>query len=495
MNWTEDAEQTLEAVPPFARATIRERVQDYARREGVDVITTDLLVRAREDLKPKTEGGGDEIERFFAREGTNPLESAFENDAGPHPGVQGTHLPAESVINAWNKAASAIDRSFRRAVYIHVPFCRSRCSFCPFYTYKSNDGELAAYADTLVQEMKMVSVLPLATGHPIHSVYFGGGTPTDLSAPNLYRLLCTVRDRFPLANDCEITVEGRISGFTTEKMRACIDGGANRFSIGVQSFDTCIRRGVGRRADTHEILSALDHLCSLDSAAIVIDLIYGLPGQTMETWTNDIEIFINETGAHGMDMYKLKKVPGSMLTDSGKSTGLPDAKQMGQMYRRGSDIMTERGFACLSNCHWARGTRERNRYNTDTAFGGTCIPIGCCAGGKISNYRFFQESDLKRYYESVNAGRKPIGSAIKQPEHSDYCEEIAGQVALGVIDLDIIERYAHTSMHELSRLISQWEKCGLLYFISPNRAELTTAGRFWSNKIAHSLIECWNHPC
>jgi putative heme utilization radical SAM enzyme HutW len=493
MNWTQEAQQTLESAPPFVRATIRQCVQEYARRQGIDTITADLLLRAREEFMPKKKNDGSGIERFFAREGVDPLEGAFEDDIGPHPGMRETVLPSSDAADTWNKAASAIDQSPRRALYIHVPFCRSRCTFCPFYTYKSGGQELASYTDALIREMAMVSVLPVSAGHPIHSVYFGGGTPTELAAPDLYRLLSTVRDRFPLANDCEITVECRVSGFTTEKMRACIDGGANRFSVGIQSFDTHIRRGVGRIADTNEILSALDHLCSFDSAAIVIDLIYGLPRQTMKTWESDIDTFINRTGVHGIDMYKLKMVPGSVLSGSGRSADLPDVKQMGHMFKLGCEIMKEHGFTCLSNCHWARGTRERNRYNTDTAFGGTCIPIGSSAGGKVADCRFFQESDLKRYYDSVNAGLKPVASAMMQPEHSDYCEEIAGQVALGAIDFGAISSHAHNATHGLNRLIGQWEECGLLYFVSGDRIELTTAGRFWSNKIVQGLIEYRNH--
>jgi len=492
MKWTEDAERTLESVPPFVRMAVRKSVQAFAARAGTDVITPDLLAQAKAELMPNAHDKTKGIERFFAREGVDPLESAFDTDSGPHPGMRGEAVPVEDVMAAWDESASVVDKSTRRALYIHVPFCRSRCSFCPFYTYKSCEGELAEYAKALAREMESVSELPTVAGHPIHSVYFGGGTPTDLAAEDLFGLISSVRTLFPLANDCEITIEGRVSGFTEEKMRACINGGANRFSIGVQSFHTQIRRGVGRKAGTDEVLSALEKLCSLDSAAVVIDLIYGLPGQTMETWETDIETFINKTGAHGIDLYKLKMVPGSVMSEHGKTEHSPDTRLLAQMYKRGSDILAEHGLKQLSNCHWGRGTRERNRYNTDTAFGGTCIPIGCCAGGKIGGYRFFQESDLKRYHESVRAGKKPIASAMKQAEHLGACEEIAGHVALGAIDMRVFERYSGAAMHGFNRLIDQWESYGLLRFTSRNRIELTTAGRFWSTKIAQNLIECTN---
>jgi putative heme utilization radical SAM enzyme HutW len=438
---------------------------------------------------PETISKTSNIEKFFAREGVDPLEAAFERDAGPHPGAGDTEIPTGDLHNEWITSSSIVDRSTRRALYLHVPFCRSRCTFCPFYTYQSKEAELAKYADALVKEIELTAPTAAVAGHPIHSVYFGGGTPTDLSAQDLHKLISTIRRRFPLSNDVEITIEGRTSGFTPEKMQACIDAGANRFSIGVQSFDTRIRRGVGRQADRDGVLTSLDTLCSFDNAAVIIDLIYGLPGQTMEDWENDIDTFINQTGAHGIDMYKLKTVPGSLVTASGKTFDAADTRQMGLMFKRGIEIMDEQGFRRLSNCHWSRGTRERNRYNTDTAFGSTCIPIGCCAGGKLGDYQFFQETDLTKYYELVEADRKPIGSGIRLRDHSETRGEIKGEVSTGAVDLNAIQRSLGAPVHEVGLLLEQWERAGLVTFTSPQRVELTTAGRFWSNKIAQSLIQ------
>src|SRR5690606_5646059 len=120
--------------------------------------------------------------------------------------------------------------------------------------------------------------------------YVGGGTPSALSARDLARLLETARQRLPLAADCEITVEGRIIHFDGEKIDACIEAGANRISIGVQSFDTAVRRRQGRRTGKEEAIRFLADIRDRNRVALVVDLLFGLPGQTEDVWREDLRI-------------------------------------------------------------------------------------------------------------------------------------------------------------------------------------------------------------
>ena len=125
--------------------------------------------------------------------------------------------------------------------------------------------------------------------------------------------MCIRDSRYlPLANDCEITYEGRLSGFGTDKMEAALAGGANRFSLGVQSFDTKIRQAVGRRSDKETLIRQLEKLMSYDQAAVVIDLIYGFPFQTLETWKEDLRIG-RELNLDGIDCYQLRVFEKSPL--------------------------------------------------------------------------------------------------------------------------------------------------------------------------------------
>ena len=167
---------------------------------------------------------------------------------------------------------------------------------------------MQAYTKALVRELEADQDSDLVQSHPVNAVYLGGGTPTTLESNDLKLVLETVRRCLPLANDCEITVEGRASDLTDEKIQACLKGGANRFSIGVQTFDTDIRTGVGRLADRQTVMESLLRLKQTNHAAIIIDLIFGLPEQTMTIWEKDVDTFL-DLELDGVDLISLSVSP------------------------------------------------------------------------------------------------------------------------------------------------------------------------------------------
>ncbi len=157
-------------------------------------------------------------------------------------------MPQEKTGKVWH-TLSKTRRRDKTSAYIHIPFCSTHCIYCGFFANPAPKNNMQAYAKALVRELEADRDLDLVQSHPVNAVYLGGGTPTALESNDLRQVLDTVRRCLPLANDCEITVEGRICDLTEEKIQACIKGGANRFSIGVQTFDTGIRTGLGRVAD------------------------------------------------------------------------------------------------------------------------------------------------------------------------------------------------------------------------------------------------------
>ena len=123
--------------------------------------------------------------------------------------------------------------------------------------------------------------------------------PSDLSPNDTERILKQLHSSYNLANDCEITMEGRIAGFRDDTVKACLDNGVNRFSIGVQTFNTKLRKMVGRTSEQKEVIDFLNKLTSFNQASVVIDLLYGLPGQTMDDWVEDQRIVLEETAISG----------------------------------------------------------------------------------------------------------------------------------------------------------------------------------------------------
>jgi len=231
LQWSDEAVAHFEKVPPFVRPMAREVIEQFARKHGHSVITPEVISMGKgshgghgkgDDGKKRAKNWG-KLDRetsrmhqkdanWFAREGVDPLRYAFTEKAAVHAGAGGEHLPVAEVINTWNRLANQHDSNIRRAVYIHIPFCRSRCRFCGFYMYGKDECLSKEYTDALLTEISTAAGEKAVAEAPINAVYLGGGTPTDLEPEDLSRLLLGIRKSLPLSNDCEITVEGRVTG-------------------------------------------------------------------------------------------------------------------------------------------------------------------------------------------------------------------------------------------------------------------------------------------
>jgi len=239
---------------------------------------------------------------LFGNETDNPLQFAFDAKRTVHPGVKGSIMSQNIIPSKWHDLMTHPCRRAKRVAYIHIPFCQTRCLYCGFFQNFSNKEIENAYIDRLIMELRMSAKAAFINSHPIHAVYLGGGTPSALSAKNIERLLYAIQLHLPLANDYELTFESRFHEFDDDKINACLNRGVNRFSFGVQSFDTKVRRCIGRIDDREKILDRLKYLMNLDNAAIVIDLMYGLPHQTMDVWEKDAQTLI-DSEIDGGDLY------------------------------------------------------------------------------------------------------------------------------------------------------------------------------------------------
>ena len=429
--------------------------------------------------------------RFFANENGDPLHAAFDKKSAVHPGARGRPLDPESISEVWSRIMANEGKKEKRAAYFHIPFCETHCLFCGFYQNPYRAEEEDHYIDCVIRELEMVANAPFIKSHPFHAIYLGGGTPTALSSQNLSRLLKAIRNSLPLANDCEITVEGRVYHFSDDKVFACIEGGVNRFSIGVQSFDTQVRRKMGRIETGEKVVERLKYINSLDQTAMVIDLIYGLPYQTMEIWEKDVTEYI-ELKLDGVDLYQLNIFKKGRLEEAArKKTIAPpaDIRMQADMFARGVEIMKRARYRRLSMSHWGRTTRERNIYNALALSGKVCVPFGSGAGGWMDGYFFFQDNILDGYYRRIDEGNKPIAMSMKQPENNDLFKELAGQMELGRCHLkELGQRYGFELEEIFFPLLEQWEKVGLIK-MNDGWMELTLAGEFWQVNLCQALID------
>ena len=410
--------------------------------------------------------------------------------------------PVASPDAVWKEAASAPFAGNALILYIHFPFCRSRCSFCPFYSGTGTAAERHDYVELLKRELSDAEGSFLS--FPVNSVYFGGGTPSDLTPDELAGLLEILHRKFKLANDCEITLESRIDGVTDELIDAAVSGGVNRFSLGVQTFDTDLRRKLGRVSDRDTVLDTIARLSARNQASVAADLLYGLPGQTPEMLLDDLRSVLNETALSGLSFYRLR-VHGNLALSQhlkdGRLPAVPDETVCFELHRLGESFLETSGVKRLSVKHYGLTPRERNLHNELSAYKGACLPFGAGAGGRLGNFRFKQYSDLKAYAEKVRAGVKPMENAGVFPADYPLGAKISFQLyrsmAVRTAELNrvIPEKVRPAVLGKLAETLEKQTAQG--YFVRRETDyQLSAKGRFYYAAVGSELLEtaasAWN---
>ncbi|MBK5932196.1 heme anaerobic degradation radical SAM methyltransferase ChuW/HutW [Halochromatium salexigens] len=442
------------------------------------------------------------LEAFFARESSAPLAQAFGGQRPVHPFVGLTPVDPSELTPLWEQLTET-PLGHPAVAYVHVPYCANHCLFCGFYQNAWREEAGSAYVDALITQLQRERDRPDLSEAAIRAVYFGGGTPTLLSAADLARAIEAVRETLPLAADCEITVEGRVHGFGLDKARAAFAAGANRLSLGVQTFDERLRQRLGRKASRTELLSALEGLMGLDQGAIVIDLIFGLPEQDAALWAEDLDTAI-ALGLDGVDLYALKQMRNTPLASAVDAGKLKPAapEQLGRFYQQGTERLDAARWEPLSSSHWRQGTRERNLYNLLVKAGADCLAIGAGAGGSLHGgeraYSFRNTADVDDYQRRLTQGEPVVTGLMRHSPHARLFNRIKGELERGHLDLVGLaaELQAHADRELASLtdpLFAQWQRAGLV-MRDGRWLELTLAGRFWQVPLTQNLLE-WLDQC
>lgn len=430
---------------------------------------------------------------YFARITRDPLHLAFNKKVTVHPFIKGLPLNLNKIQTTWQRLMQKTPSSFKRTAYLHIPFCETHCLYCGFYRYAYCEKEAERYIEYLIRELKMAAEMPFISAAPIHAVYLGGGTPTALSADLLFRLLHAIKRYLPLANDCEWTVEGRFYHFDKEKIKACLEAGVNRFSLGVQSFNTHVRQKMGRRLSKEQIIEKLMYLKALNQAVIVIDLIYGLPYQTMERWEKDIQTWL-DLELDGVDLYQLIIYQGRALERAVAAKRIPppaDLTRQADMFALGRKMLKAAYCRRLSQTHWGYGYRERNAYNLLVTQPSVCLPFGSGAGGWLEGYFFYINNELGHYYQSLDEGKKPLVMGTQYPSYWLLLKEIESGIEQNACPLSkLSQKYGVDLLKAFFPLLAQWEKAGLIY-LENGWLKFTLAGEFWYVNLCQFLFNCF----
>ena len=376
-----------------------------------------------------------------------------------------------------------------QSAYIHIPFCQTKCLYCGFFQNAANQSAEDRYIDLLIQDLESDATQRRLKDGLIQTVFIGGGTPTSLSATNAARLLQAIKKCLPLANDYELTLEGRINDVVPEKMEAWFANGVNRMSLGVQSFHTKIRRQLGRLDDQETILERLRQLKEYNQCALVVDLIYGLPDQTPEKWQEDLEL-LEAAPIDGMDLYQLNVFENSDLNTAiknGKVSPAATTREQAAMFAQARAFVDSYNYRRLSAAHWSRSSREPQLYNTMAKRGYPMFPFGCGAGGNVGGYMTMLHRSLGAYEHMVEAGQKPFMVLMKQSPLQEVANIIVDQLEHCYFDLKPLVAYDER-LAELTWLYDLWRERGLVEH-NGIMYKLTLAGEFWHVNLTQTTIE------
>ena len=395
----------------------------------------------------------------------------------------GVPMPRPQWQNIWKKKlphAADVDA----LAYLHIPFCANHCVFCGFYRNAWKDSQSSVYTDKIIEEMAAEAEVRTGKGK-IRAVYFGGGTPTALLTEDLVRLIRACYQYLPLAEDCEFTIEGRMSHFDLEKAQACLKAGVNRISIGVQTFNTTIRRRLGRKHSGDEAFEYLAKLCELD-AVIVADLMFGLPNQTDEVWQNDIaratELSLSGLDTYAFNLYPM--LPINRMIEKGAFPTPPGFDIQADQYAYTVETLLEKGWEQVSNSHFAYpGRGERNRYNTLIKSDISCLAFGSGAGGNFGGFSYQVQGDLESYLATPK-GEKNIAFMSGHSPNKALLSKVQHDIETGRLNPSLFD-----GNKAAQKLIAQWQEMQL--FKEPDSdglIRLNTSGRYWSPTLIRKLM-------
>ena len=363
-------------------------------------------------------------------------------------------------------------------VYLHIPFCRSRCSYCDFATdvYK-NAGIVESYVSALIRE-----IANFPARETVDTIYFGGGTPSLLTAAQLEKILETIYQKFSVAGGAEITMEMNPATVTVETLKAYKSSGVNRASFGAQTFDDAELKRLGRRHTAADARETIEFLREADFENVSFDLIAGLPRQTLKDWERNLDEALKLQPEH-LSLYLLEVHEATPLAEQIRSgrQPLPDEELAAAMYELTLEKIASENYRQyeISNfCQPNYESRHNSKYWTlDAVFG-----FGCSAHSYDgAGFRYANERDTARYVEMIAAGGMAV---VEQAEINAASEfvflglRLTQGIALPEYEkrfgINLIEKYAE----ELNRL----GELGLIEF-HENQMRLTSKGFLFSNEV------------
>ena len=371
-------------------------------------------------------------------------------------------------------------------IYIHIPFCRSKCDYCDFYSLAGREDQMDRYQKALLAHLKETA--PLAQGYPVDSIYFGGGTPSYYGAKRIKELLAHLSKLFQVEKDAEITVECNPDSVDLKSLRILRKAGVNRLSMGMQSAQEEELRAIHRIHTPQQTNQAVEAARKAKFTNLSLDLIYGLPGQTMESWKATVEHALSLIPQH-LSCYGLKVEEGTPLARRvAEGEVLPDDDQQADLYLWTVGRLERAGLPQYEISNFAKPGYE-SRHNLRYWLTRPYIGFGPGAHSDFGGRRYSFVRDLDAYIRGVLEGGDIIDSSELIPQR-ERCGEYLMLRLRTVRGVDGRE-YRHTYFMDFAPLEARLREFAAQGWAeeADGRWRLTPRGFLVSNQLIGDLLD------
>jgi oxygen-independent coproporphyrinogen-3 oxidase len=379
-------------------------------------------------------------------------------------------------------------------IYLHIPFCATRCHYCNFATggYESElaqryvralSQEIACAAETMNQSPARAAM------RRVETIYFGGGTPTTLTTEQFFSLIELCREKFDIAPDAEITAEANPGSVSLEYLTALRRTGVNRLSFGVQSFADDELQMIGRTHSAAEARAAVRLARTAGFTNLSLDLIAGLPEQKMETWRRNLDEAFALAPAH-LSVYLLelyKDAPLLHRIRRGELRAIDD-ELMVEMYFALMDQAQARGFEHYEISNWARPGYE-SRHNLKYWTGAPYWAFGISAAGYDTESRWSNTRNIHEYLERIERGETPIAETVTLDDEDRQSEAIFLRLRLkdGVNLASHQSRFGVNVRERYRRELARLSEAGLIE-LSDETLKISRAGTVLANEVFAAFV-------
>ena len=387
------------------------------------------------------------------------------------------------------------------SLYLHVPFCQKRCTYCDFNTYAGQSERIPDYVAALDREISLVGASS-PTRIPVHTLFFGGGTPSLLSAPQYETLLTTINTVYDLQPGFEATLEANPGTVTGAYLKSLRTAGFNRISFGMQTADPGELALLGRIHDFYDVIRAVQWSRQARFEQINLDLIFGLPFQSLETWQASVEAALRLNPEH-LSLYALTVEHGTPLY-RWVGRGLvpsPDGDLAADMYEWASERLDKAGFYQYEISNWARkdpsGKVLACRHNLQYWRNQPYLGFGAGAHGYAAGYRLADVMHIKTYVERMAQPGQPsfpfslaTAHSTRIDQHTEMEETMMVGLRLtqeGVSRSTFEQRFGIPVEQVFGREIQHMSQAGLME--AGEILRLTEHGRLLGNQVFMQFID------